>query len=68
MRFYIEIISSHAVCNLIVHIFEGMYVRACVLVLWIGTLERWCVCRGDQLIKINVVIKVGGGSIHSRSP
>ena len=26
----------------------------------VGALERWCVCRGDQPININVVVKVGG--------
>ena len=26
----------------------------------VGTLERWCVCRGDQPLIINVVVKVGG--------
>ena len=34
----------------------------------IGALERWCVCRGDHPIKINVVVKVGGGPIQRRSP
>ena len=27
--------------------------------LYDGGMERWCVCRGDQPIKINVVVKVG---------
>ena len=25
---------------------------------WLGALERWCVCRGDQPIKINDMVKV----------
>ena len=27
----------------------------------VGALERWCVCKGEQPIKINVVVKVGEG-------
>ena len=26
----------------------------------LGAPDRWCVCRGDQTIKVNVVVKDGG--------
>ena len=34
----------------------------------LGALERWCVCRGDKPIKINVVVKVGGGGQYKGCP
>ena len=34
----------------------------------VGALERWCVCRGDQPIKINVVVKVGKGDQYIGGP
>ena len=39
-----------------------------IYVIHIGALERWCVCRGDQPIKINVVVKVGGGDQYIGGP
>ena len=31
-------------------------------VMSLGALERWCVCRGDQPIQINVAVKMGAGT------
>ena len=34
----------------------------------LGPLERWCVCRVDQPMKINVVVKVGRGDQYIGGP
>ena len=45
----------------------GMYIYTYLVIwlynqLYVGALERWCVSRGDQPIKIKCVLKVGGAN------